>query len=419
VFLLIYNIAIRLYGVAVRIASWWNPKAKLLVDGRADLDEKLYSEMNGNTRPVIWMHCASLGEFEQGRYLLENLRITYPDCCIVISFFSPSGYEIMKNYSGADHIFYLPLPTKENSRKFIELVNPKLVLWIKYEYWYHFLSELNKRNVPVLLISAIFLREYVFFRWYGPLYKKMLMFFRWIFVQNPESEKRLKSIGFGKNVSVNGDTRFDRVVDIASNFTELPGIAEFCGDHKTIVAGSTWEADEEELDHFANLHTENRFIIAPHEVDEQHLKDIEKLFRNSIRYSVYIRSPDQHAGKHIMLIDNIGMLSRLYKYATVVYVGGGFGDDGIHNVLEAAVYGRPVIFGPVFNRFSEAIGLLEEGGAFTVDNALELESKLNELLENPKLYQESGAAAKKYVNDNTGATGNIMRFIQENRLLTN
>ena len=247
----------------------------------------------------------------------------------------------------------------------------------------------------------------------------MLMFFRWIFVQNPESEKRLKSIGFGKNVSVNGDTRFDRVVDIAGNFTEIPGIAGFCGDHKTIVAGSTWEADEEELDHFANLHTEIRFIIAPHEVDEEHLKDIEKLFRNSIRYSAYIRNPDQHSGKHILLIDNIGMLSRLYKYATVAYVGGGFGDDGIHNVLEAAVYGKPIIFGPVFNRFSEAIGLLEEGGAFTVDNALDLESKLNELLENPKLYQESGAAAKKYVNDNTGATGNIMRFIQENRLLTN
>jgi 3-deoxy-D-manno-octulosonic-acid transferase len=415
VFLLIYNIVIRVYGAAIRLASLWNPKARLWISGRKDIFMTMKLALESNTRPVVWMHSSSLGEFEQGRFLLENLRLQYPSICIVITFFSPSGYEVMKDYKGADHIFYLPLPTRKNAKKFIGIINPSLVLWIKYDYWYHYLTALKKRNTPLLLISAIFHRHHPFFRWYGPLYKKMLQCFTWLFVQTPESAKRLESIGFRNNVSVNGDTRFDRVIDIAENFRELPLIEKFCGDSSVVVAGSTWPEDEEELDHYANMHPEIKFILAPHEIEEDHLTGIEKLFKHAIRYSQLEKGDASQA--NTLIIDNMGMLSKLYHYATITYVGGGFGSDGVHNVLEAAVHRKPVIFGPVFNKFTEAIGLLEEGGAFTVDNALELEKILNDLLSNNGLYKECSEAAGKFVYDHRGATQNIMQYIQANRLL--
>ncbi len=414
-FLLIYNIVIRGYAAAIRLASLWNPKARLWVSGRRNVFKKLGDALGNNTRPVVWMHSSSLGEFEQGRFLLENLRKQYPSVCIVITFFSPSGYEVMKNYKVADHIFYLPLPTARNARRFIEIVNPRLVLWIKYDYWYHYLTGLKKRNIPLLLISAIFHRHQPFFRWYGQLYKKMLECFSWMFVQTPESARRLESIGFTNNVSVNGDTRFDRVIDIAENFTNLPLIEKFIGDAQVIVAGSTWPEDEEELDHYANSHPQIKFILAPHEIDEDHLADIEKLFHHSVRYSQLERNDSSRA--NTLIIDNIGMLSRLYHYATITYVGGGFGDDGVHNVLEAAVYRKPVVFGPVFSKFTEAIGLLEEGGAFTIESALELEKTLGDLLSDRKLYEECSDAAGKFVYSHKGATQNILNYIQENRLL--
>ncbi|MBA4167707.1 MAG: 3-deoxy-D-manno-octulosonic acid transferase, partial [Chitinophagaceae bacterium] len=277
------------------------------------------------------------------------------------------------------------------------------------------LTALKKRNTPLLLISAIFHRHHPFFRWYGPLYKKMLQCFTWMFVQTLESANRLESIGFSSNVSVNGDTRFDRVTDIAENFTALPVIEKFCGNSPVVVAGSTWPEDEEELDHYANTHPEIKFILAPHEIGEDHLVDMEKLFSRSIRYSQLDKMPVSDA--NTLIIDNIGMLAKLYHYATITYVGGGFGSDGVHNVLEAAVHRKPVVFGPVFNKFTEAIGLLEEGGAFTVDNALELENVLNDLLTKNELYSECSEAAGKYVYEHRGATQNIMQYIQANRLL--
>jgi 3-deoxy-D-manno-octulosonic-acid transferase len=417
VFLLIYNFIIRVYGAVIRLASLWNPKARLWISGRKHIFRKLELALHNNTRPVVWMHSASLGEFEQGRFLLENIRRQYPFACIIITFFSPSGYEVIKNYKGADHIFYLPLSTKKNAKRFINIVNPALVLWIKYDYWYHYLTGLKKRNTPLLLVSAIFHRHHPFFRWYGTLYKKMLKCFTWLFVQTPESAKRLESIGFVNNVSINGDTRFDRVVDIAENFTPLPLIEKYCGVSPVVVAGSTWPEDEEELDHYANTHPDIKFIIAPHEIGEEHLKDIERLFNSSIRYSQLQNALPTNA--NTLIIDNIGMLSKLYHYATITYVGGGFGSDGVHNVLEAAVHKKPVIFGPVFNKFREAIGLLEEGGAFTVDNALGLESTLNDLFSSNDLYRETSAAAGKYVYDHKGATNNIMQYIQAKRLLIN
>ncbi len=362
------------------------------------------------------MHAASLGEFEQGRFLLESIREKYPNYCIVVTFFSPSGYEVAKHYKGADHIFYLPFPIARQANRFINLINPKLVLWIKYDYWYHYLTALKKRNIPVLLISAIFHRYHPFFKWYGGMHRKMLSCFSWLFVQTSDSAKRLSDIGFSKNVIVSGDTRFDRVIDIASHFVPVPGIAEFTGHHQVIVAGSTWPDDEEELDHFANTNKHIRFIIAPHQVDEEHLKNIEELFKFSIRYSQLKGQPDENI--NTLIIDNIGMLSRLYHYATIAYIGGGFGSDGIHNILEAAVYGKPVVFGPVFNQYREAIELLEEGGAFTIDNALELEKTLNDLLSNTILYNETCEAAERYIHQHKGATQSIMEYIQANRLLT-
>ena len=416
VFLLIDNIIIRLLELVIRVSSLWNPKAAQWLKGRRNIMRTVRQAMQSNTRKVIWLHSASLGEFEQGRFLIESFNRRFPGYCIVVTFFSPSGYEVMKNYKGADFVFYLPLPTSSNARRFVQYINPSQVFWIKYDYWYHYLYELKKRNVPVLLISAIFQRNHAFFRWYGPLYRKMLLFFTWMFVQDPGSEKRLKQLGH-KNTSVSGDTRFDRVIDIAENFQPVPLIDEFIGDNPVVVAGSTWPEDEEELDHYANTHTDIRFIIAPHEISEDHIKDIEKLFHYSVRYSRLSKDANLASGKNTLIIDNIGMLSRLYSYATITYVGGGFGEDGVHNVLEAAVYGKPVIFGPVFNQFQEAIDLLEEGAAFTVDNALDLEKILNTLLSNEVMYRECEEAAREYVLRKKGATERILNYIQENRLL--
>ncbi len=415
-FLLVYNIVVRLYGAAVHIAALWNPKARLWVRGRKHVFEEIRLAMKDNTRPVVWMHSASLGEFEQGRPLVERIRTAYPEYFIAISFFSPSGYEAMKGYDKADLTFYLPLPTRRNARRLAALLNPRLVLWVKYDYWYHYLAELKRKNIPLLLISAIFHRHQPFFRWYGSLYRKMLGCFSRLFVQSGASEKRLQLIGVAGNVTVSGDTRFDRVATIASHFTPIPEVGLFTGGQTIVVAGSTWPEDEEVLAHYANAHPEIRFIIAPHEIDEEHVRDIQRLFRRAVRYSEWsVREPP--AGVNTLIIDNIGMLSRLYHYATITYVGGGFGNDGVHNVLEAAVYGKPVIFGPVFNQFREAIDLLEEGAAFTIETALECEDIMNRLVSDAKFLNESAAAARGYVQRNKGATEKIMQYIQENRLL--
>jgi 3-deoxy-D-manno-octulosonic-acid transferase len=379
------------------------------------------------------MHCASLGEFEQGRPVIESLRRLYPDMTVIISFFSPSGYEIRKNYSGADHIFYLPMDSSINAKRFIDLVNPTLVLWIKYDYWYYYLRELHKRKIPALLISPVFRPDQPFFKWYGNIHRLMLDSFSAFFVQNQQSKSLLETLGITKMLFVSGDTRFDRVTDIMEAFEPIPVIASFCGRHRVIVAGSTWEEDEEELDHYANTHPEIRFIIAPHEIEEDNLQDLEDLFHHSIRYSILEKQDPATAGltnetsvfpgtngqPNVLIIDNIGMLAQLYYYARICYVGGGFGDDGVHNVLEAAVYGRPVVTGPVIEKYIEVMELAEAGGVIVIDNALEAESVFNRLFENEEEYAFHSEAARVYVNARRGATQKIVHYIQENRLLTN
>ena len=338
---------------------------------------------------------------------------------------------MVQNRPVADHIYYLPFGTRLVASRFLDIIKPVLVLWIKYDYWFYFLHELEKRRIPLLLISGHFQKKHPFFKWYGTLHRRMLRSFTHMFVQTKFSKSLLKKIEFVENVTVSGDTRFDRMIEIAEQFETVQAIEKFCGTHRVIVAGSTWPEDEEELDHFANTHPEIRFIIAPHEIHEAHLKEIEKLFHRTVRYSVFLRGEEtvttNSAGvkgsdaetPNVLIIDNIGMLSRLYKYASIAYVGGAFGEAGVHNVLEAAVYGKPVVFGPVFNKFIEAIELLEESGAFTIETALELEKTFADLLSDDKLYAEVSQAAKEYVYSKRGATSRIMEYIQENRLLTN
>jgi 3-deoxy-D-manno-octulosonic-acid transferase len=427
VHLFFYTIFCRLYLSGVRLAARFNPKARLWLEGRKGLFEQLKAAIGSritHDSKIIWMHCASLGEFEQGRPVLEALREEHPAVKILLTFFSPSGYEIRKNYEGADYIFYLPMDSKANARRFLDIVQPDLVIWIKYEYWYHYLTTLKKRSIPTLLVSGIFRPDQPFFKWYGRLHRYILESFTHLFVQTPASQELLEDIGFAKNVTVNGDTRFDRVAAIVEKFTPIPAIEAFCGDHPTIVAGSTWPDDEEELDHYANTHPEMRFIIAPHEITEPHLVEIEKLFKHTIRYSILQkRVPGtvsrEQKNTNTLIIDNIGMLSRLYKYATITYIGGGFGSDGVHNVLEAAVYHKPVVFGPVYEKYVEATELVDQGGAFPINTALELEKTLDDLLADKTAYKKACQQAGQYVHAKTGATMAVLQFIQENRLLTN
>jgi 3-deoxy-D-manno-octulosonic-acid transferase len=440
--IVLYNLFLWLYQSCIRIVSPWNPKAAAWVKGRQGVFNTIRkADIRGEKR--IWMHCSSLGEFEQGRPVIESLRKLHPDITIIVSFFSPSGYQIRKNYTGADHIFYLPMDSAAHARKWVELIKPTIVLWIKYDYWYYYLRELRMRKIPVLLVSPLFRPDQPFFKWYGNIHRLMLDSFHAFFVQNAESKKLLESLDIKQSVFVSGDTRFDRVINIAEAFEPVPAIADFCGDHRVIVAGSTWEEDEEELDHYANTHPDIRFIIAPHEIDTDHLKDMESLFKNAIRYSALEKlnaervtlNADRleptvvHSAlsitrsafgvqPNVLIIDNIGMLARLYFYADLCYVGGGFGDDGVHNVLEAAVYGKPVITGPVIEKYMEVMELADAGGVIIIDNALEAESVFGRLMNDREEYTFHGNAAKNYVYARRGATEKIVRYIQENRLLT-
>jgi 3-deoxy-D-manno-octulosonic-acid transferase len=366
------------------------------------------------------MHCASLGEFEQGKPVLKKIQENFAGVSIVITFFSPSGYEIAKKDKDFRQVYYLPLDSASNAKRLINILKPDLVLWVKYEYWYYYLQEIRKRNIPLLLISGVYTSSQVFFKWYGAFYRKMLGDFSHFFLQNSSSEEQVKKLIAEEKITVSGDTRCDRVINIAENFSDVPGIKEFCQNSKVIVAGSTWEDDEAEWTHFVKQHPEIKFIFAPHEIDEENLDFVKKEFPGSLFYSEWMEkqvSSNHHSASHCLIIDNIGMLSRLYKYATITYVGGGFGYNGLHNILEAAVYGKPVIFGPEYEKNFEAEELIDCSGAISIENALELEKVVNNLLENEQEILSRGNAAKNYVYNNRGATDKIITYIQEKRLL--
>ena len=366
------------------------------------------------------MHCASLGEFEQGRPLLEALKKNDPSLQVALSFFSPSGYEVMKDYKGADLVFYLPMDAPSHARNLLNVLRPSLVLWVKYEFWFHYLDEIKRREIPLILVSGIFRSSQPFFKWYGGIWRSMLGCFTRLFVQNEESVELLKGLGIDQRVSLTGDTRFDRVIAIAAEFEPVPFITEFCGNSKVLVAGSTWEEDEVELLHFTKMHPEMKFIIAPHVIDEENLADVKKIFPDSVFYSQLGQTINNNPpASNILIIDNMGSLSRLYKYAHIAYIGGGFGEDGVHNVLEAAVYGKPVVFGPVYHKFDEAVELLEAGGGISYSNPLGLEAILDEFLNTGEKMAAAEKAARDFVYANAGATQKIAAYIQENRLLTN
>ena len=407
--ILFYNIFIRLYFFAVRVAALWNGKAREWVNGRKNLFYQLEQKRSPDDR-IIWVHCSSAGEFEQGKPIIEQVKKDYPGHKIVVSFFSPSGFNVAKNYQYADVITYLPLDTRPNAQRFIGILSPELAIFIKYEFWYHHLSAAAFKHIPLLLVSAVFRKNQVFFKWYGKFYKQLLFLFRHIFVQHESSLQILKNAAI-EHCSIGGDTRFDRVKEIRDNFKEIPLVKEFITNAQVIVAGSTWSDDEQLLSHYPSA----KFIIAPHEINESRLAHIERLFKNSIRYSQLHKA---NGTEQTLIIDNVGMLSRLYRYATVAYVGGGFSKDGIHNILEAAVYGKPVLMGPNFKKYREAKELIEAGGAFSVADAAQLRNTLGGLLNNVSRLQSVGDHAENYIQKNLGATQKIIRAIQEKRLLT-
>ncbi|MEJ7643827.1 MAG: glycosyltransferase N-terminal domain-containing protein [Chryseolinea sp.] len=395
-----------LFRVAAGVAAVFNRKARALVEGRKGIFDQLQQKLSAQSGQVIWMHCASLGEFEQGRPVLEILKKDFPDCRIVLTFFSPSGYEVRKNYAGADHICYLPWDTAKNAERFISVVKPVLAIFVKYEFWFHYFDFLQASNVPILSISAIFRKDQLFFKSYGGFYRSILAKVSHFFVQNESSMKLLRSIGI-EQCSMAGDTRFDRVFQIVNNAEELPVASEFKGQQKLFVIGSCWPADLQQLAPFINEHN-IKFIIAPHEISESFITAIERALPNkTVRYS----SADKidAAAYQVLIIDNVGMLSRLYRYGEFAYVGGAFG-KGLHNILEAACYGRPVFFGNQnFQKFQEAVDLISLGGAFAIGSTFDLTSTYQTLLSNERYTQASHAAAS-YVKQNLGATEKIVSY---------
>ncbi|WP_372644193.1 3-deoxy-D-manno-octulosonic acid transferase [Ancylomarina sp.] len=407
--ILFYNLSIFFYSLLVRIASLFNPKAQQWVRGRKDIFKKIEEAVKGETN-MVWFHSASLGEFEQGRPVIEAFKEKYPSYKILLTFFSPSGYEIRKNYEGVDYVFYLPLDTKRNAKEFIRLINPKMVFFIKYEFWYHYLNELRKLEVPTYIFSTIFRQKQMFFKPYGGLYRKILKAFTHFFVQNEESIGLLKGIGF-ENVSLAGDTRFDRVYSIAKQAKVLPQLEDFAQDRPVMIAGSTWPKDEENIIKYINTSDNDyKYIIAAHEVDESHIKNIVSgIEKPYVRFTTATKAEIDAA--EVLVVDCIGVLSSLYRYGDISYIGGGFG-RGIHNTLEAACYGMPVIFGPNYHKFKEAKDLLAIGGAHTYEVYEELNSLLDSYHEDVELRKKSGDSSKNYVDEMRGATDKILNTIK-------
>ncbi len=413
---LFYSVFIRLYPLVIWLASPFNQKAKLWMAGRKNIFSELEKAIGKNTAPLVWMHCSSLGEFEQGRPVIEQLKLQNDNIKILITFFSPSGYEVRKNYELADFVFYLPMDSAENANRFFEIVQPHLIIFVKYEFWFHYLQEAKKSNIPLLLISAIFRKNQSFFKWHGNFYRNMLTCFTHIFVQNENSVSLLNTINIS-NVSLSGDTRFDRVVEIANAVQSVEKLDNFLGNSKVIVAGSTWLEDDKELAHYANTKTQVKFIIAPHDIGPDRLNECLGLFKHSLLYSKL--SSNTPLSINTIVIDNIGMLSQLYKYATVAYVGGGFGGDGVHNVLEPAVFGKPVLIGPEFEKYAEAVDLVDTGGAIVVETTLDLEKTLDKLLQMDENYKNICFTSEKFVKNRVGASKKVVDYIYKNRLLTN
>ncbi|RXE71275.1 3-deoxy-D-manno-octulosonic acid transferase [Muribaculaceae bacterium Isolate-002 (NCI)] len=406
----LYNTGIHLYSIGARIASRTNPKAKKMTEGQKSTFGHLRATLPADGR-TIWIHASSLGEFEQGRPLIERLRRLHPDRKILLTFFSPSGYEVRKNYPMADAVAYLPFDTPRNARRFIETVRPSVAIFIKYEFWGNYLQQLHKAAVPVYIISAIFRQGQIFFRPWGGMFRRMLRRFDRIYLQDNESQKLLSGIGIDNTV-VAGDTRFDRVTDVMAQTFDIAGGENL---RSFIIFGSSWGADEANYIPWLNANRDVKFIIAPHEFDEARVAALcNAIDGNVIPLSQWERhiadngTPPEHIRG--IIVDCFGKLSSLYRYASVAYIGGGHG-AGIHNINEAAVYGIPVVFGPNYHKFKEARDLISLGGAFCVENAAATSSTLDRLLSDEACRTSAGKTAGRYIADNIGATDRIFSDI--------
>ncbi len=397
---LLYDLGIWFYVLVIKLVSPFNKKAKLWLSGKRNIFKQIETKID-KQKSTIWFHASSLGEFEQARPVIEKIREQYPAYQIVVTFFSPSGYEIRKNYKCADAVFYLPYDSKTNAHRFIELVNPDIAFFVKYDFWYHYLNQLHKRKIPTYLFSAIFRPKQLFFKSYGKWYRQMLTFFTFIFVQNKESEQLLHSVKI-TNCAIGGDTRFDRVWQIVQNAKEINTIQQFCNKQTTIVAGSSWEKDEELLLNYLQSAKNIKLIIAPHEVHNSNIKRLEKLCNN--KALLFSKADTNNLAEYnILIIDSIGLLSSVYRYADIAYIGGGFG-KGIHNTLEAAAYGIPVVFGTNYKKFQEAKDLIKREAGFSIKNQDELNELLNRLINNKAFLDKCSKNASEYVQEMIGGT---------------
>lgn len=419
----LYNIGLDSYMFFARIASCFNPKAKLFYRGRIGLLEKIKREVSQDS-PVIWVHCSSVGEFEQARPVIEWYKAEKKEYKILLTFFSPSGYELRKNYELADWVFYMPVDTPKNARRFVEAVNPVKAIFIKYEFWYNYLHELRRKNVQVYIVSAIFRPSQVFFKWYGGFFRKMLHCYTRLFVQDEQSRELLQSLGIKDNVLICGDTRFDRVYQITRNTREFPLIKRFAKGHFTVIAGSTWGPDDELLESVLRNFSNTKLIIAPHEIHRERIEEIEKLFapERVLRFSDFDkkfrtdefsateelgRLEDALENSKVLIIDCLGILSSIYRYGHVAYIGGGFG-AGIHNILEAATYAIPVVFGPNYHKFKEARDLVSLNGAVPVAGRTPFYDIMDKYVNNETVRMERGEICGNYVRNNLGATSRIV-----------
>jgi 3-deoxy-D-manno-octulosonic-acid transferase len=413
----IYDIGNWFFNLSLHLAACFHRKARLLVNGRKIWKKDLTAavEKKGSW---VWFHCASLGEFEQGRPVMEALKKHYPQYRILLSFFSSSGYTIRKNYEYADAVIYFPADTKSNAAYLVKQLNPVLAVFVKYEFWYHHLHQLYKNGTPTLLISAVFHKGQPFFTWYGGLFRKMLGFYKAIFVQDENSVKLLASLGVKENVFLSGDTRFDRVAEIAAHVKRDGLVENFLAGAKALIAGSTWPDDEKIIKKcLSDIPDDWKLIIAPHEIDAAHLKNMHSLFGEEMIFYSQLANVSPANEKRILVVDNIGMLASLYAYSTVAYVGGGFQKGGIHNILEPAVYGLPVIFGPIYKKFAEAVEMKKKGLAFSVRNADEMKMILTKLIRDEIYRLQVSGAVLEFMRGKKSATERILQMIEERNWL--
>lgn len=412
----LYNLTIRSFKLGLQLASPFNPKAKLWLAGRKNWEENLQSKVESlNLQKAIWFHCASLGEFEQGRPVIENIKKENPLQKIVLTFFSPSGFEIQKNYSFADLVVYLPSDTPNNAKTFLSILKPKIAVFVKYEFWLNYLYELEKNKIPTFLISTVIKKHQPFFKWYGGVFRKALKTYEAIYTQDIYSIKLLKELKINSGVLA-GDTRFDRVLQICSSPKTIKEIEGFAKDSFVIVAGSSWQKDEEYLIESYILlkekHPNLKLIIAPHEIDQSNIDRLKQLLnKNELSFHLFSDGLTNYTHP-ILVVNAIGFLSSIYQYGKIAFIGGGFA-NGIHNILEPTVYGLPVIFGPNYKKFNEAYEVIDLNAGFVINDASELIQKLSILIEDKKILAESSLSAKNYVLKNSGATNKIVDGLRE------